>query len=214
MPKNATFFNDFGYRINTMSRYFSYSNRLKADGRIALRIWYLKKNDYLWIGASRAITWVNSHTKKENSIEIKCSELGGRKIIRLIYRVGDEWPGRAMDYMVFLDATPCHFGGKRDWFTCPIIKDGKYCERRVGILYLADGFFACRHCLNLTYDSRNIGGRMKAGGSMVTFPDYEEAKKMIKRYYYNGRKTRKFIRFIKLQNKLARQIGMLPDFGK
>ncbi len=49
-------------------------------------------------------------------------------------------------HTVFLDWTPCHFGGQRAWFICP----GQRCWRRVAILY-GEVIFACRHCHKLAY---------------------------------------------------------------
>ena len=53
------------------------------------------------------------------------------------------------DYPVFLDRTPCNFGGTRTWFRCP----AQGCGRRVEVLY-GGGVFACRHCYNLAYQSQ------------------------------------------------------------
>lgn len=52
--------------------------------------------------------------------------------------------------IIRLDSTPCHFGRERDWFLCP----GIGCGRRVAVLYLRDGEFACRHCCRLAYQSQ------------------------------------------------------------
>jgi hypothetical protein len=41
----------------------------------------------------------------------------------------------------------CNFGGRRPWFLCPV------CKRRVAILYAA-GYFRCRSCLKLAYESQ------------------------------------------------------------
>jgi hypothetical protein len=49
---------------------------------------------------------------------------------------------------VWLEWTPCHFGGKRPWFLCP------GCERRVAKLCIATEF-RCRHCLELAYESQH-----------------------------------------------------------
>ncbi len=60
----------------------------------------------------------------------------------------------SLDYPVRLTATPCHYGGKRWWFTCPLVKNGIACNRRTLKLYLGGGkYFGCRHCYNLTYES-------------------------------------------------------------
>ncbi|MFC1496289.1 hypothetical protein ACFL52_02625 [Candidatus Margulisiibacteriota bacterium] len=58
-----------------------------------------------------------------------------------------------MNYMVRLITTPCNYGGHRWWFICPLLINGNYCGRRVGVLYLAGKYFGCRHCYNLTYTS-------------------------------------------------------------
>ena len=52
---------------------------------------------------------------------------------------------------VFLERTPCNFGGYRYWFLCP----GRSCGRRVSKLYGLGRYFLCRHCHNLAYASQN-----------------------------------------------------------
>lgn len=56
----------------------------------------------------------------------------------------DDWI--AKDYAVRLEWTPCHFGGMRPWFLCPVVG----CGRRVAILY-GPPVFACRRCHQLAY---------------------------------------------------------------
>lgn len=50
---------------------------------------------------------------------------------------------------VNLLATGCHLGGVRRWFACPC------CGRRVALLYLRWGRFACRHCQRVAYASQS-----------------------------------------------------------
>lgn len=50
---------------------------------------------------------------------------------------------------IYLTHTPCHLGGKRPWFLCPVVG----CGKRVAILYGA-GVFACRSCHSLAYPSQ------------------------------------------------------------
>lgn len=67
--------------------------------------------------------------------------------VRLKYRTranGEDW--RDMNYRVWLDRTPCHYGGERVWFLCP----ARGCGRRVALLY-GGAVFACRHCYDLAY---------------------------------------------------------------
>jgi hypothetical protein len=55
-----------------------------------------------------------------------------------------EW--RSATYAVELDWTPCHLGGDRVWWRCPVPD----CNRRVAVLY-AGTRIACRHCQSLVY---------------------------------------------------------------
>ncbi len=50
--------------------------------------------------------------------------------------------------VVGLARTACNFGGHRSWFLCPC------CYRRVGVLYLGQSGFLCRHCYALPYASQ------------------------------------------------------------
>ncbi len=49
----------------------------------------------------------------------------------------------------------CAFGGARPWFQCPGVRNGQYCGRRVGKLFLGQRYFVCRHCLRLAYSSQS-----------------------------------------------------------
>lgn len=60
-----------------------------------------------------------------------------------------------LDYTIPLDFTSCYFGGRRYWFKCQAITvNGGLCGRRVRILLNGGKYFVCRHCLNLSYESR------------------------------------------------------------
>jgi hypothetical protein len=75
----------------------------------------------------------------------------GRAWVRLFYTLTDT--GEHVDYRVALQTTGLHFGGRRFWFTCPLVVNGTPCGRRVGQLYLPPGsrYFGCRQCYRLTY---------------------------------------------------------------
>jgi len=72
--------------------------------------------------------------------------------VTLYYHRGDEEDIRLP---IRLQATRPALGGRRWWFTCPLIADGVPCCRRVGKLYLPPGgrYFGCRHCHRLAYRS-------------------------------------------------------------
>lgn len=65
---------------------------------------------------------------------------------------GSEWED--VKEPVPLKWTPCNFGGEQPWFLCPGVVNGVRCGRRVAILYGPGRYFLCRHCYDLTYQSR------------------------------------------------------------
>jgi hypothetical protein len=58
--------------------------------------------------------------------------------------------------------TPCSLGGRRPWFRCDEYYGGRYCGRRVALLYSGGGPFACRHCRRLVYASQNETPTLRA----------------------------------------------------
>lgn len=73
------------------------------------------------------------------------------------WRTGNEGDKESVSYAVLLDWTACNFGGERPWFVCPGVVNGHACRRRAAKLYLNHGYFLCRHCHDLTYETRNVG---------------------------------------------------------
>jgi hypothetical protein len=83
-----------------------------------------------------------------------CVAFGGPGLVlRLGYRVTP--PGEDITELVLLETTQVRRGGPRWWGRCPLIVNGRACNRRVGKLYLPPGgrHFGCRHCYQLTYTS-------------------------------------------------------------
>lgn len=77
------------------------------------------------------------------------TEPPGRVILSYRQRAG-VGPWKQESYSVRLTWTPCHFGGQRPWFRCPV----SGCGRRVAVLY-GGAIFACRRCHQLAYPSQN-----------------------------------------------------------
>jgi len=71
--------------------------------------------------------------------------------LRLMYSIKSQ--NADLDYAIQLVTTPCHLGGARWWFICPLSRNGVACGRRVRKLYLSGKYFGCRLCQNLTYRS-------------------------------------------------------------
>lgn len=56
---------------------------------------------------------------------------------------------QTVNNQIGLEYEHCRFGGARPWFTCPC------CTRRVAVLYLRWGRFACRGCQRVVYASQS-----------------------------------------------------------
>jgi hypothetical protein len=112
-----------------------------------------------------------------------------------------------MNFKVGLATTPCNYGGKRYWFICPLSKNGKYCGRRVGVLFCIGKWFGCRHCGEIAYAKQMEGGRFRWNG--VSAPDVDRAKEEIKRYYYKGKPTRRYKRYLRLVDKFDESLMMM-----
>jgi hypothetical protein len=110
-----------------------------------------------------------------------------RDAVVLVYRSrswgATEW--KSVEQRVPITWTACHFGGRRPWFVCAVYSSGRYCGRRVAVLYGAGELFACRRCYGLAYASqqesahhRGLGKaqkiRMALGGSANMFDDFPD----------------------------------------
>lgn len=174
----------------------------EADDAKKISVAFLKKHDYFTGWRSGTMTWTRNGWSGENksSVGIEVSTMDGDEYLRIHYTQTDRdtQDKKDFDYKIPLTNTLCRYGGKRYWFICPWYKSGKYCGKRVGTLYKDGDYFACRHCYNLTYSSRNQSGRYRG---FVSIPDVEEAEKEVKRMYYRGKPTRKYRRYMRLNDK-------------
>lgn len=117
--------------------------RDSAGDYVRLDVRWLLRQGYLLPGWCGTVHW-SRRGERFASINIEAADCQ----ITLSYRTrprGDEWQHK--QYPVAVEWTPCAFGGNRAWFRCPA------CSRRVAILYGAT-VFACRHCLQLAYQSQ------------------------------------------------------------
>lgn len=184
-----------------MGRYYS-SKKEKADFLNKVRIYWLKEHGYLNGYSYGGIEWT-SWSESKSSINIQSSVRSDDKYIRFIYTQTDKNNGekKDFDYKIPLATTPCQYGGSRYWFICPWYKNGVYCGRRVGILYKGGDYFACRHCYNLSYASRNLSPSEKPFGKMISIPELERLEQSIKRTHYGGQETKKYKRYLKKEIK-------------
>jgi hypothetical protein len=95
--------------------------------------------------------WYTRDGAQVASINVQVQQ--GRVLLSYrIRRQGEDW--QDIEEPVSLAWTPCHYGGRRLWFICPGVVNGRVCGRRVAILYSAGRYFLCRQCYNLAYESQ------------------------------------------------------------
>lgn len=135
---------------------WSYSDRRTVEECKSITTKFLNEHRYFnggvrWGGMS----W-SRNGEQTGSIGFVISTVEGDEYIRFQYTQTDRHSDEKteLDYKARLDWTPCHFRGRRWWFICPLVVNGRVCNRRVGRLHLGGGkYFGCRYCHNLTYES-------------------------------------------------------------
>lgn len=182
----------------------------EAEWGNSLSIFWLKKHGYLdkdYSLKSGGITWTYGLSENKSSIGFSVirdnwGTTEERTYMELQYthtnRGTDE--KESMNFKVQFTITPCNYGGIRYWFICPLVKNGQYCGRRVGVLYSVGKYFGCRYCGEIAYQAQFEGGNFRVGS--VTEPDVEKAYNEIKREYYNGKPTRRHKRYLRLREKM------------
>jgi len=175
---------------------WSYGGKTEADYLKKIETSFLKKHGYFRGWRSGTITWTNGYSGNKSDVGIEVSTLNDDDYLRIHYTQTDNDTDekKDFDYKIPLITTPCRYGGKRYWFKCPWYKNGVYCGRRVGVLYKNGDYFACRHCYDLTYNSRNENRRYQYFPLFNTIQletKIEELEEQIKRPYYAGKPTKK-----------------------
>ncbi len=190
-----------------MGRYY-FDAKTTVEQATQLSIFKLREFGLLRGYAATTLTWTRRLSGRKSSIGIIVNVMD-EPYVKVNYTVTDRNTGEKTDYdyKINLTTTPCYFGGVRYWFICPLIKNGVYCGRRTGTLYLASGgnYFGCRHCYDLSYESRNetrLGRWGQIGYVLKADRQIEELRGQIKRDFYAGKPTRKYRKLLKIQNRL------------
>ena len=183
-----------------MGRYYC-DAKTTVEQATQLNIFKLKEFGLLTGYAATTLSWKWSLSGRKSSIGI-CVDTE-ELYAKVNYTVTDRDTGKKTDYdyKISLMTTPCNFGGVRYWFGCPS------CGRLVAVLYLAPGnvYFRCRHCYDLSYESRNesrLGRFGNIGYNIVAERKIEELYSQIKRWTWRGRPTRKVRKLKALEAKL------------
>jgi hypothetical protein len=132
-----------------------WSKKGVVEGRLAIDTADLKRLRLLTPGLAEragALEWRRPGAgKPTSSVSYRLRVGPAAGTLRLLYSIQAQ--NADCDYPVRLVTTPCHLGGVRWWFVCPLVKNGAACGRRVRKLYLCGKYFGCRHCHGLTYRS-------------------------------------------------------------
>ena len=186
-----------------MGRYY-FNSKSTVEDSTQLSIFKLREFGLLVGYCSTTLTWTRRLSGRKSSIDIIVDT--DDLYAKVNYTVIDRNTGEKTnyDYRIALTTTSCHFGGIRYWFICPLSTNSVYCGRRVGTLYLAPGanYFGCRHCYNLSYESRNEPRLARPGG--IGYPIkaerlYEELYKKTKRWTWRCKPTKKALNLKRLE---------------
>lgn len=121
-----------------------YRGKAEHLQRVEIGRWH--RGGYLREGTRFTWSW-NRGGQPTGSIGV---QVFGPDSLRLQYAiVGDDDQRRDASQLIRIDRTPCHYGGARPWFRCPV------CQHRAGVLYLRGRRFACRHCNRVAYVSQS-----------------------------------------------------------
>ena len=166
------------------------NSKSTIEGKHRIDIYRLKKKGYLRPGKIGIFTW--SRNGKQTA-QLCFRMEADRMVLTYCCRPrGGEWEN--VEQIIYLDQTPCNYGGHRTWFLCP------GCLKRIAVLYRVGKYFRCRHCYGLTYSSQKknrmdrlckkaskIRMRMGGDGSLLDlFPD--KPKNMHWKTYWRLRK--------------------------
>jgi len=127
------------------TRWNGTQTRQETDPLLSLDIRWLKKEGCLKPGAVCQPGWTSRGAPSGN-IVTRMSADGHCLTLDYSTRApGEDW--QAVSDRVWIDSTPCNYGGARPWFRCP------GCQTRRGVLFSVGGRFRCRACHTLAYSS-------------------------------------------------------------
>ncbi len=173
-----------------------------------INIFLLKRKGFF-----RGITYGEMHWG-DNAIGLSVNI--AERFIRFKYQHIDYYTenSTSLDYKFLLTSTVCNYGRNRFWFICGLNKNGRYCGKRVGVLYMPPGgkWFGCRHCWNLSYSERQNNYKGIFGSTYKVFDlgtKTDKLEETVKRKYWRNRPTRKYRRLLRYYDKLDYYFGVI-----
>jgi hypothetical protein len=174
----------------------AYGGRPTCEGCVSIDVRRWHREGRLHAGQHFSSSWT-SGGKPFGSISVRTEADAVVLVFHSRNSQGSDW--KSVEQRVPITWTACHLGGRRAWFRCAVYSNGRYCGRRVALLYGAGELFACRRCYGLAYASQQEAPmhrgvyraqkiRMRLGGSAnlcESFP--EKPKRMHWRTYLHLR---------------------------
>jgi hypothetical protein len=127
-------------------RYPRRPGKITVDLALSLDVRRWQRTGLMQPGQWFVAPWVNGSGLAPVTVEVEDSA------VRLHLPV--EVCGVAVELrscLIQLETTPCNYGGRRLWFSCPTPD----CRRRAALLYFAKVAFACRVCCGLAYPTQH-----------------------------------------------------------
>jgi len=137
-----------------------WNRKTRVDEVRSIDILDLQRNGVFHKGS--ALSWTSSWSRNGEvvaSISYRIESGDNGPIgLRLMYTTTDNETDEKKDYsyLIPIVSTRCNYGGRRWWFICPLVVNGRACQRRCRIIYMPPSaeYFGCRECYRLTYESR------------------------------------------------------------
>ena len=138
------------------------------------------------------------------SIKMYDDKSGILDLSYIILSHSDSIEDKHFNYSIEICSTKCNYGGYRYWMRCPLIHNGVKCNRRVEKLYLGPDcdYFGCRHCLDLTYESKSKNYHLRKLYGFTKVYDFMEYRDKIKRFTYNGKLTKKAVKLLAMDKQI------------
>jgi hypothetical protein len=172
-----------------------------CNGTFQISTAFLKREGYLscfWKSGTITCTWRASGHKSTIGIS---GGVGDDPHFRLNYTTThNDGSKDVMDYRINLTSTPCHFGGRRWWLVCPLVRGGVPCGRRVGVVYKGWNYFGCRRCHDLAYESQQEPHSGRKGSfwkAMSALYPIESQEWKTRTRYWRGRPTKRYQRYLR-----------------
>ena len=120
------------------------SKQATIEEHLRTSIGFLSKRGYLKPGVNATLTW-SCGDEPRGSISMRAGP--GMITFSYSFTAYDKEP-ESVEQTIYIERTPCHFGGSRPWFTCT------RCLGRAGVLVCSGRLFVCRKCCRLPYASQ------------------------------------------------------------